>query len=42
MDILIGEVGYMRYSYGYSDWRGIVGSKGEASPMLASTRSKAK
>ena len=24
--------GYMRYSYGYSDWRGVVGSQGTATP----------
>ena len=38
-DTLVAKYrGYMRYSYGYSDYRGIVGSKGEAS----SSRTKAK
>ena len=38
-DTLVAKYrGYMRYSYGYSDYRGIVGSKGEAS----SSRAKAK
>ena len=38
-DALVAKYrGYMRYSYGYSDYRGIVGSKGEAS----SSRAKAK
>lgn len=32
--------GYMRYSYGFSDWRGMVGSKGEAG--LSSTGRTAK
>ena len=32
--------GYMRYSYGFSDWRGMVGSKG--TPAMASASSKAK
>lgn len=31
--------GYCRYSFGYSDWRGIVGSKGEAG-LGASSRAK--
>ena len=30
--------GYCRYSYGYSDWRGIIGSKGESG--MLSSRSK--
>lgn len=33
--------GYMRYSYGFSDWRGMVGSKGEA-PTLLNEKTKAK
>ena len=38
-DTLVAKYrGYMRYSYGYSDYRGIVGSKGEPS----SSRAKAK
>lgn len=42
-DTLVAKYrGYMRYSYGYSDWRGIVGSKGEASSLPASTRAKTK
>lgn len=31
--------GYCRYSFGYSDWRGIVGSKGEGG-MLSSRAKK--
>ena len=33
--------GYMRYSYGFSDWRGMVGSKGEG-PVLLNEKTKAK
>ena len=33
--------GYMRYSYGFSDWRGMVGSKGEDS-LLLNAKAKAK
>ena len=33
--------GYMRYSYGFSDWRGMVGSKGE-SALLIKKKTKAK
>ena len=33
--------GYMRYSYGFSDWRGMVGSKGEG-PALLNEKTKAK
>ena len=32
--------GYMRYSYGFSDWRGMVGSKG--TPAIRTASSKAK
>lgn len=42
-DTLVAKYrGYMRYSYGYSDFRGIVGSKGEAISLPASTRAKTK
>lgn len=41
-DTLVAKYrGYMRYSYGYSDYRGIVGSKGESS-LPASAKAKAK
>lgn len=32
--------GYCRYSFGYSDWRGIIGSKGEVAESPVSTRKK--
>ena len=32
--------GYMRYSYGFSDWRGMVGSKGTPALMTASSKAK--
>ena len=39
-DTLVAKYrGYMRYSYGYSDWRGIVGSKG-VSPSSSRTKTK--
>ena len=42
-DTLVAKYrGYMRYSYGYSDFRGIVGSKGEHSPSSSSARAKTK
>ena len=42
-DTLVAKYrGYMRYSYGYSDFRGIVGSKGEPSPSSSSARAKTK
>lgn len=42
-DTLVAKYrGYMRYSYGYSDFRGIVGSKGESSPSSSSVRAKTK
>ena len=38
-DTLVAKYrGYMRYSYGYSDYRGIVGSKGEATPGKAKAK----
>ena len=40
-DTLVAKYrGYMRYSYGYSDYRGIVGSKGTST--YAVERAKAK
>ena len=39
-DTLVAKYrGYMRYSYGYSDWRGIVGSKG-VNPSSSRTKTK--
>ena len=39
-DTLVAKYrGYMRYSYGYSDWRGIVGSQGTST---LSVKAKAK
>ena len=39
-DTLVAKYrGYMRYSYGYSDWRGIVGSKG-VTPSSSRTKTK--
>ena len=32
--------GYMRYSYGFSDWRGMVGSKGTPAIRTASSKTK--
>ena len=38
-DTLVAKYrGYMRYSYGYSDYRGIVGSKGEVTPGKAKAK----
>lgn len=32
--------GYMRYSYGFSDWRGMVGSKGTATSSVSARAKK--